>query len=252
MIKVGISGAAGRMGRLIASAVNGADDLSLAAMYAPGSRTVDTAGVSSSSDPEVLREADVVVEVTTPTVVMDNLRRWRSYELNVVVGTSGFTSDRLSELESDWGASPPNCLVVPNFSIAAILQMRFAELAAPHFEGAEIIELHHEDKPDAPSGTSLATARRIAEARDGAGGDRGEEIVPGALGAEVEGVPVHSVRLEGLVAHQEVIFGAVGQTLTLRSDATSWDSFMPGVLLAVRNVSRLEGVTVGLESLLGL
>ncbi|MFQ5966750.1 MAG: 4-hydroxy-tetrahydrodipicolinate reductase [Acidimicrobiia bacterium] len=251
-MKVGVSGAAGRMGRLISAALLEAEDLSLVALYAPGRRSLEVAGLASSDDPEVLRAAEVVVEVTTPEAVMDNAARWLEYGLHTVIGTSGFTAERLSELESLWGDGPPNCLVVPNFSVSAILQMHFSELAAPHFDGVEIIELHHEDKPDAPSGTSLATARRIAAVWKGDGTGRGEELVSGALGAEVEGVPIHSVRLAGLVAHQEVIFGAAGQTLTIRSDATSWESFMPGVLLAIRSVGGLSGVTVGLESLLGL
>ncbi len=252
MIAVGVSGAAGRMGRLVSQAVSEAEDLSLAALYAPGRRSIETAGVTSSEDPMVMKAAEVVVEVTRPDVVMQNLQRWRELGLHAVVGTSGFTVERIAELEEMWGVGPPNCLVVPNFSIGAILMMRFSEAAAPHFEGAEIIELHHEDKPDAPSGTSLETARRIAGARRGVAHDRGSELVTGALGADVEGVPVHSVRLAGLVSHQEVVLGTEGQTLTIRSDATSWSSFMPGVLLAVRGVGELEGVSVGLEPLLGI
>ena len=202
MIKVGVSGAAGRMGRLISEAVVEAEDLSLVALYAPGRRSSEVAGLVSSDDPQVLRGAEVVVEVTTPEAVMDNTARWREYGLHTVIGTSGFTAERIGELESLWGDGPPNCLVVPNFSVSAILQMHLSELAAPHFEGVEIIELHHEDKPDAPSGTSLATARKIAAAQGDEGTDRGKELVPGALGAEVEGVPIHSVRLAGLVAGQ--------------------------------------------------
>ena len=252
MIAVGVSGAAGRMGRLVSETVLAAEDLRLAALYAPGRRSIEIGGLSSSDAPGVMESVTVVVEVTNPDVVMENLRRWRGFGVHAVVGTSGFTAERLFELEGLWGKGPPNCLVVPNFSISAILMMRFAELAAPHLEGAEIIELHHEDKPDAPSGTSLATARRIAAAKPGMAHGRGRELVSGALGAEVEGVPIHSVRLPGLVAHQEVIFGAEGQTLSIRSDATSWSCFIPGVLLAVRRVGEVAGVTVGLESLLGL
>ena len=251
-MRVGVSGAAGRMGRLIAEAVSQSPDLELGGLYAPGRRSIEVDNLVSSKQPEVLEDTDVVVEVTNPDVVMENLGTWRRMELHTVVGTSGFTQQRLAALGDMWGSGPPNCLVVPNFSISAILMMKFSELASPHMEAAEVIELHHEDKPDAPSGTALATARRIAAARNTETPDRGRELAEGALGAEVEGVPVHSVRLPGLVAHQEVLFGAEGQTLSIRSDATSWSSFMPGVLLAIRSVSGVRGVTVGLESILGL
>ncbi len=227
MITVGVSGAAGRMGRLVAETVGGAEDLELAWLYAPRHAGEEVAGHSCAGDPEALAHAEVVVEVTRPDVVMENLERWRARGSHVVAGTSGFDAGRLAALETSWGEGPPNCLVVPNFSIGAVLMMRFAAEAAKHFEAAEIIEMHHRAKVDAPSGTAIATAA----AMDG-------------------DVPIHSVRLPGLVAHQEVLFGSDGQTLTIRHDTTDRRSFMPGVLAAIRAVDHLPGVTVGLDRLL--
>jgi len=185
-----------------------------------------------------------------------NVSRWRSFDAHVVIGTSGYDSGRLAGLAEEWAGTARRCLVVPNFSVGAVLMMRFAELAAPHFASAEIIELHHEDKPDAPSGTSLNTAARIAAARRDAGltpHGRGRELAPGALGAEVEGVPIHSVRAHGFVAHQEVILGGTGEYLTIRHDTTDYVAFAPGIILALRAVSLLaDPLTVGLESILGI
>ncbi|MGH8936805.1 MAG: 4-hydroxy-tetrahydrodipicolinate reductase [Acidimicrobiia bacterium] len=252
-MKVAISGAAGRMGRLVAEGVREEGDLELAALYDPHHAGEEVAGLPVVADPETLNGAEVVVEFTNPQVVMDNLRAWRRLGLHVVVGTSGFTKERLEELRGFWGEGPPNCLVAPNFSIGAVLMMRFTELAAPFFSAAEVIELHHDAKADAPSGTALATARRIAEARpDQRRAVESEELVAGTRGGLVAGVPVHAVRLPGLVAHQEVILGDSGQTLTLRHDTTDRRSFLPGVLLAVRRIGDLPGVTVGLEGLLGV
>lgn len=227
MISVGVSGAAGRMGRLVAEAVGPADDLELVGLYAPGHAGETVAGRVCTDDPADLAGADVVVEVTVPDVVMDNLERWRVAGSHVVVGTSGFDEARIERLRRTWGSGPPNCLVVPNFSIGAVLMMRFAAEAAPHFAAAEIVELHHAAKVDAPSGTALATAAAM-------GGD----------------VPIHSVRLPGLIAHQEVLLGSEGQVLTIRHDTTDRRSFIPGVLTAVRSVARLHGVTVGLDAAL--
>jgi len=227
VIGVGVSGAAGRMGRLVADAVRQAGDMELVGLYAPGHGGEIVAGAECSDDRRVLSAAQVIVEVTRPDVVMDNLARWKDAGAHAVVGTSGFDAARLAELESMWGSGPPNCLVVPNFSIGAVLMMRFAAEAAKHFEAAEIVEMHHATKVDAPSGTAVATA-------EGMGGD----------------VPIHSVRLPGLVAHQEVILGSDGQTLTIRHDTTDRRSFMPGVITAVRAVGELPGVTVGLDQLL--
>jgi 4-hydroxy-tetrahydrodipicolinate reductase len=174
--------------------------------------------------------------------------------LHAVVGTSGFDENRLAELRERWTSGPPNCLVVPNFSIGAVLMMRFAEMAAAHFAAAEVVELHHDRKADAPSGTALATAARMNQA-----GGRQEravesaELAPGARGADADGVRVHAVRLPGLLAHQEVLLGSPGETLTVRHDQSDRMAFMPGVVLAIRNVGELpDAVTVGLEGLLGL
>jgi 4-hydroxy-tetrahydrodipicolinate reductase len=226
---VAVSGAAGKMGRLVAEAIAAADDLELGPLFDPGHAGASVAGAEVTSDPLGVALADVVVEFTRPDVVMSNLADWRRLGVHVVVGTSGFDAARVLAVEEMWGSGPPNCLIVPNFSIGAVLMMRFAAEAAPHFAAAEIIELHNVTKVDAPSGTAIATAER--------------------LGGEV---PIHSVRLPGLVAHQEVILGGVGETLTIRHDTSDRSAFIPGVLLGVRNVAELASpVTVGLEALLG-
>ncbi len=247
MTRVAVSGAAGRMGRLVAEAVSSQDDLELVARHDP-----PAAGEGITGDPARVGTADVVVEFTHPDVVMGNLAQWRDLGVHAVVGTSGFDAARIAELQDMWPDGPPNCLVAPNFSIGAVLLMHFAALAAPHFDAAEVIELHHDAKADAPSGTALATAERIAAAARQRRQVTSAELVAGARGADVAGVPVHAVRLPGLVAHQEVVFGAAGQTLTLRHDSIDRSSFLPGVLLAVRRVATQPGVTVGIEGLLGL
>ena len=255
MTVVGVSGAAGRMGRLVAETVAAADHLELGALYDPAdSAGAIGAGEGVTGDPEALRGSDVIVEFTRPDVVMSNLSVWHGFGAHVVVGTSGFDAERLSDLREQWTAGASNCIVVPNFSVGAIVMMRLSQVAAPHFSGAELIELHHDRKADAPSGTSLEMARRIAGA--GSSPDRAVdsvELVPGALGADVDDVRIHSVRLPGLIAHHEVIFGGPGETLTIRHDTTDLASFMPGVLLAIGAVVELpDPVTVGLEGLLGL
>jgi 4-hydroxy-tetrahydrodipicolinate reductase len=240
MIKVGVSGAAGRMGAMTCKAVEEALDLELAGRFAPG---------HGDDDPAALSGCTVVVEFTRPDVVMGNLELWRRMGLHTVVGTSGFNEALIGELFDTWGAGPPNCLVVPNFSVGAALMMRFAEQAAPHFAAAEVIELHHDRKADAPSGTALATAARMKP-----GGRRAVEsleVMEGARGAGDE-VKVHSVRLPGMLAHQEVLLGSAGEVLTIRHDVTDRSAFLPGILLAIRSVGDLQGVTVGLEGVLGL
>jgi 4-hydroxy-tetrahydrodipicolinate reductase len=254
MTRVLVSGAGGRMGRLVCEAVAGASDLELAGGFDPERAGERVAGIEITAEPRSLGEADVVVEFTTPGAVMGNLAEWRRLGLNAVVGTSGFDASRLSELRRQWGSGPPNCLVVPNFSVGAALMIRMSELAAPHFAAVEVIELHHDGKADAPSGTALSTAARIA----GAGGRQERaveslELVPGARGADVDGVRVHAVRLPGLLAHQEVLLGSPGETLTIRHDTTDRAAFLPGVLLAIRGVGSLtEPVVVGLEAVLEL
>ncbi len=184
---------------------------------------------------------------------MDNLEHWRQFGADVVVGTSGFDSGRLEALSELWGNGPGNCLVVPNFSIGGVLMMKLAELVAPHFPASEIIEMHHDGKADAPSGTALATAKRIAAKRPNDQGDPSGSGCDPALGAVVDGIRIHSVRLPGLVAHQRVLFGGEGEILSIGHDTIDRSSFMPGVLLAVRSVqAQKDVVSVGLASLRGL
>ena len=255
MIKVGVLGAKGRMGSLVCQTVQAAEDLELVA-------EVD---VGDSRDP--LTHCDVVVDFTSPAAVMDNLRWCLGHGKNVVIGTSGFDAARLAQVAgliadtpvdgNPSGAMLPKVIVVPNFSVGAVLMMKFAEQAARFFDSAEIIELHHAGKVDAPSGTAARTAGMIkaarAEAGLGASPDATTTEAPGARGAMIEEVRVHSVRLAGLVAHQEVLLGGHGETLTIRHDSLDRASFMPGVLRAVRGVASLPaGLTVGLDSLLGL
>jgi len=241
-VKVGVLGANGRMGSEVCRAVEAAADLELVA-------AVDA---DESLDP--LTAADVVVDFTTPDAVMDNVQWCIEAGRHVVVGTTGFDDERLATVRS-WlaEASGVGVVVAPNFGIGAVLMMRFAAVAAPYFDSTEIIELHHPQKVDAPSGTARRTAELIAEARgDAASPDATTQSLDGARGADVSGVRVHAVRLAGLVAHQEVLLGGHGETLTIRHDSLSRESFMPGVLLAVREVASRPGLTVGIESLLGL
>ncbi|MGI9263429.1 MAG: 4-hydroxy-tetrahydrodipicolinate reductase [Gammaproteobacteria bacterium] len=253
MAKVGISGANGTMGRLTIGAIEAVDDLTIGGLYAPGREDQDILGHRGSGDPAALSGCDVVIELTNPSAADENVPRWRDNGADVLIGTSGYTVDRIDALQSAWSGLKSRCLVVPNFSIGAVLMMRFAELAAPHFESAEIIETHHHDKPDAPSGTALHTAARMAAARPQDAHGRGKELVAGALGADIEGIPVHSLRLHGAAAHQEVVLGSVGQYLTLRHDTVDYKCFAPGITLALRQIGSLDsGVTVGLEKLLGI
>lgn len=253
MIAVAVSGAAGRMGKMVAETVAAADDTELTACFDPGAPGDSVAGMLVSDDPDSVAGADVVVEFTRPDVVMGNLTAWRQRGLHAVVGTSGFDEARLNALRDLWGDGPPNCIVVPNFSIGAVVMMRLSELAAPHFAAAEVIELHHDKKADAPSGTSLSTAERIAAVQSQRRAVESRELTAGARGANVSNVRVHSIRLPGYVAHQEVIFGGIGETLTIRHDTTDRNSFMPGVMLAATKVATLKDpVTVGLDALLGI
>jgi 4-hydroxy-tetrahydrodipicolinate reductase len=246
MIKVGVVGARGRMGREVVRVVGAAPDLEVGGE------------VDLGDSPGALIGCDVVVDFTHPGAVMENLRWCVKHGLDAVVGTSGFGEDRLDEVQG-WLADHKDVrvLVVPNFSIGAVLMMRFAAQAARFFDSAEVIELHHATKADAPSGTALRTASLIGAARVKAGlgspPDATASALPGARGATVDDVHVHSVRVAGLVAHQEVLFGGNGETLTIRHDSLDRASFLPGVLLAVRNTASLPaGLTVGLEALLGL
>jgi 4-hydroxy-tetrahydrodipicolinate reductase len=246
------------MGSTVCGAVEGADDMDLVA-------TVDPAGGSSSSSPSLdgLAEAgaEVAVDFTVAAAAVQNALWCASHGIHCVVGTTGLSAADLDQLSSAFpadGGSGLGCVVAPNFAIGAVLMMHFAALAAPWFETAEIIELHHDAKVDAPSGTAMLTARRMTEASSSWGADpTRDEVVAGARGglASPDGIRIHSVRLRGLVAHQEVILGTAGQTLTIRHDSLDRESFMPGVLLAVRAVGEAPGrpgLTVGLEALLGL
>jgi 4-hydroxy-tetrahydrodipicolinate reductase len=245
MIKVGVIGALGKMGRLACESIEAADDLEL------------VAGVDADDDRAPLELSDVAVDFTHPGVVMDNVAWCIEHGVDVVVGTSGFTEERLGTIRSTLGDPPAvNVLVVPNFSIGAVLMMRFAAEAAGFFESAEVVELHHPTKLDAPSGTALRTAQLIAEARSEAAAgpmpDATQEDPIGARGGSVDGVPVHSVRVRGLVAHQEVLFGNAGETLTIRHDMPDRVAAMSGLLASIRAVRSLPGLTVGLEHVLGL
>ena len=230
------------MGSEVCRAVEAADDMRL------------VASVDAGDDREPLRAAQVVVDFTTPDVVMGNLQWCIDAGVHAVVGTTGFDAERLSQVRTWLGESPSTgVLIAPNFGIAAVLMMRFAAVAAPHFDSVEIVELHHPNKVDAPSGTARRTAELIAEARGGKGSpDATTQSLEGARGADVEGVHIHAVRLAGLVAHQEVLLGGHGETLTLRHDSLSRESFMPGVLLGVRWIADHPGLTVGLDEPLGL
>jgi len=250
VIEVAVSGAAGRLGSAIAEGVAAADDMTLTAAYAPGHAGETIAGVDATDDADGWR-ADVVVECTHPDVVLENLRRWHGRGLRAVVGTSGFTEQRLQEVRSFWGESDPGCLIVPNFSIGAVLMMRVAEIAAPHFGTAEVIERHHDDKPDAPSGTALATAARMAAAGSSSA-EHSKELVDGARGGAVQGVRVHSLRLEGVLSSQEVAFANDGEQFSVLHQSTSYGSFVSGALAAIRHVTANNGVAVGLDDALGI
>ncbi|MEU5689853.1 4-hydroxy-tetrahydrodipicolinate reductase [Streptomyces venezuelae] len=246
-LRVAVIGAKGRIGSEAVKAVEAAEDMELVAALGRGDKL------------ESLTEAgaQVVVELTHPDAVMDNLDFCVRHGMHAVVGTTGWTEERLAQLRTSLAASPETgVLIAPNFSIGAVLTMKFAQIAAPYFESVEVIELHHPNKADAPSGTATRTAQLIAEARGAAGSapqpDATTTALDGARGADVDGVPVHSVRLRGLLAHQEVLLGGEGETLTVRHDSLHHSSFMPGILLGARRVVSTPGLTFGLEHFLDL
>lgn len=246
-LRVAVIGAKGRIGSEAVRAVEAADDLELVAALGRGDQL------------ETLVEtgAQAVVELTHPESVMGNLEFCVRHGIHSVVGTTGWTDDRLAQLNTWLAASPETgVLIAPNFSIGAVLTMKFAQIAAPYFESVEVVELHHPNKADAPSGTAQRTAQLIAAARAEAGSapqpDATVTALDGARGADVDGVPVHSVRLRGLLAHQEVLLGGEGETLTIRHDSLHHSSFMPGILLGVRRVVNTPGLTFGLEHFLDL
>ncbi|SIL43062.1 dihydrodipicolinate reductase [Mycobacteroides abscessus subsp. abscessus] len=242
-IATGVLGAQGKVGQAMCQAVDSAADLDL------------VAAVDKNDSLEALTAASVVIDFTHPDVVMDNLKFLIGKGIHAVVGTTGFTDERLDQVRS-WLADSPGTgvLIAPNFAIGAVLSMKFAQQAARFFESVEIIELHHPNKADAPSGTATRTARLIAEARRGLppSPDATSTGLEGARGADVDGVRVHAVRVSGLVAHQEVLFGTTGETLTIRHDSIDRSSFAPGVLLAVRDIAKRPGLTIGIEPLLEL
>lgn len=244
MIKVGVLGARGRMGAEVVKAVEAATDLQLVAALDLG----------DSIESLLSAGAHVVVDFTTPDSVMQNLKFLISHNIHAVVGTTGFDDSRITEIKTWLKNSQSGVLIAPNFAIGAVLMMEFATKAAKYFESAEIIELHHPNKVDAPSGTAARTADLMSQARKSAGlgaaPDATTSSLEGARGAKVGDVPVHSVRLRGLVAHQEVLLGGIGETLSIRHDSLDRVGFMPGVLIGIRNVGSHPGLTFGLEHFL--
>jgi 4-hydroxy-tetrahydrodipicolinate reductase len=268
MTRVGVLGAGGRMGQVVCRAIAEDPELELVAAVDPALAGIDLrqvtgvdgAGLQVASDVEELERsgAQVAVDFTVADAAVEHMRWCATHGVHAVVGTTGIGEGVLTELRASFETSEANCVIAANFAIGAVLMMRFAELAAPFMDGVEIFELHHDGKLDAPSGTALHTAERLGTARRAAGGDAwpgdrtASEVVPGARGGEGPGgVRIHSVRLPGLVAHQEVLFGAVGQSLGIRHDAYDRTSFMPGMILAVKSVGSRPGLTVGLDTLLG-
>ncbi|MFJ9697753.1 4-hydroxy-tetrahydrodipicolinate reductase [Kitasatospora sp. NPDC101183] len=246
-LRVAVIGAKGRIGSEAVKAVEAAPDLELVA----------TLGRGSDLEELTRAGAQVAVELTHPDAVMGNLDFCLHHGVHVVTGTTGWTEERLATVRG-WLAEAPELglLIAPNFSIGAILGMRFSQIAAKYFESVEVVELHHDNKADAPSGTATRTAQLIAAARAEAGRPKQQDPtthgLPGARGADVDGVPVHAVRLRGLLAHQQVMFGDTGETLTIRHDSLHHSSFMPGILLGVRKVVETPGLTLGLEHFLDL
>ncbi len=264
-MRVGVFGAGGRMGATVCRAVNDDRELELVAAVDPHHAGLDLRQVAGVDVPGVQVEAtadalararaEVAVDFTEASAARANLRWCAEHGVHAVVGTTGLSAADLDELRELFPeSSGPNCFVAPNFAIGAVLMIRFAELAAPWFDTAEIIELHHDAKVDAPSGTAILTAERMAAASGEWGRDPTQrEVVAGARGGEgPAGIHIHSVRLRGLVAHQEVLLGTTGQSLTVRHDSYDRSSFTPGVLLAVKAISDRPGLTVGLDRLLGL
>jgi 4-hydroxy-tetrahydrodipicolinate reductase len=259
-IRVGVFGAGGRMGSTVCRAVLDAPGMELVAAVDPLHAGIDLSqlgvhgtSVQVSAKATALREADaqVAVDFTILDAARQNLAWCADNNVHAVVGTTGFTDQELSELAEQFRRSEANAVIAPNFAIGAVLMMRFAEQAAPYFESAEIIELHHDQKVDAPSGTAVLTAQRIAAAsKDWSDDPTTTVVAEGARGGTVSGIPVHAVRLRGLVASQEVLLGTTGQSLSIRHDTYDRSSFMPGVLLAVHKVMDTPGLTVGLDNLL--
>jgi 4-hydroxy-tetrahydrodipicolinate reductase len=265
MIKILINGAAGKMGREVVKAVKkeadmklvGAVDIAQVGIDAGEAAGIGPAGVEISKDLKAAindSKPDVVIDFTHPNIAMLNARTILDSRVHAVIGTTGLTEENLNELRKLCAKNKVNCVIAPNFAIGAVLMMMFARTAAKHMPSVEIIELHHDKKADAPSGTALKTAELILQSEAAKGLVKGKkaeiEKLDGARGGSLEGIHIHSVRLPGFVASQEVIFGGVGQTLKIRHDSMSRESFMPGVILAARKVRSLEGLVYGLENLL--
>jgi 4-hydroxy-tetrahydrodipicolinate reductase len=256
MIKVGVNGAGGRMGTAVCEAVAADIGLELVAGVDTHAAGEERSGIVIADELRAFADAecDVVVDFTVADSARVSLPWMAMHGIHAVVGTTGLSDADLDELRSAFGDGPAHCLVAPNFAISAVLMMRFAELAAPYFDTVEVIEYHHDRKIDAPSGTATATADRIATAR----GDvpwhpdpTEHEVYPGARGGiGPGGIRVHGVRMQGMVAHQDVIFGALGQSLTIRQDSYDRSSFMPGVVLACRRIADHPGLTIGLDRFL--
>jgi 4-hydroxy-tetrahydrodipicolinate reductase len=255
-MRVGVNGAVGRMGRTVCTAIASDPDLVFAAGVDPfgAGETVEGLVVAETLHAFADAECDVVVDFTVASASRDVLPWLGMHGINAVVGTSGFTTEDFDLFESVFGGDDcPNCVIAPNFAISAVLMMRFAEMAAPWFDTAEIIELHHDRKVDAPSGTAIKTAETMAAAResDFAPDPTTDKVYPEARGGVgPRGVRVHSVRMRGMVAHQEVILGATGQTLTIRQDSYDRESFMPGVILACKGIADVPGLSRSLDPFL--
>ncbi|HVA73968.1 MAG TPA: 4-hydroxy-tetrahydrodipicolinate reductase [Acidimicrobiales bacterium] len=257
-MRVGVIGAGGRMGSTVCAAVSNASDMELVAAVDPAAAGTPAipGGPTIVADLDALADAraEIAVDFTVAGAAVANAKRCAEMGLHVVIGTTGIGDAELRELRAAFPGDGLGCVVAPNFAIGAVLMMRFAEIAAPWFETAEIIELHHDSKIDAPSGTAMRTAERMAAVSSEWAADPTKvHTLPEARGGSgPAGIRIHSVRLRGLVAHQEVLLGTTGQTLSIRHDSYDRESFMPGVLLAVREVANRPGLTVGLDSLLGL
>ena len=251
-IRVGVIGAAGRMGATVCQAVlnDPSTSLELAIDENAIGDTVDNCEIEIQGDLSNIEDVNVVVDFTVADASRETLPFLAARGIHAVVGTSGLDVKDIQNLRQCFTQS--NCIIVPNFSISAVLMMRLAEIAAPHFDTIEIIEYHHNEKIDAPSGTAIATAEKLQAASNNLRTDPTSNMVlEGARGAKGETqIPIHSVRMEGMLAHQEVLLGTLGQTLTIRQDSSDRSSFMPGVIMAIKGIGRLEGVNVGLETLM--
>lgn len=265
MIKVLISGAAGKLGREVVKAVNKETDMKLVGAVDIAQVGIDVGedagigpiGIEIAKDLKAAinnSKPDVVIDFTHPNVAMINARTILESRVHAVIGTTGLTEDNLNEIRKLCSKNKVNCIAAPNFAIGAVLMMMFSKTAAKHMPNVEIIELHHDKKADAPSGTAIKTAELILQSEASKGIEKGKiaeiEKLDGVRGGNMDGIRIHSIRLPGLVAHQEVIFGGLGQTLTIRHDSLSRESFMPGVIMAVRKVRSVEGLVYGLENLL--